>query len=263
MTEARDLSLAVIGVGHLADYTLTGLRRGGWRGELRLGPRGAAKAAELAGRCDGRVFESNADAAEGADLVLLATRPPQAVEAARSLTLTDTQTLVSVVAGLPLADLATHRGDAALARAMPVTAAEAGASPTMVYAEDPAVRAQVAGLFGLCGRAVPAAREADFDVGTALACVYGWFFELYGFLADEAEAAGLSHETALQMTLGMAEGAARVTAATGRDPHAIAEQIASPGSYTRLGLKHLEERDAFAPWVESFRLLMGKLREGR
>lgn len=262
MSDRRDLSLAAIGVGHLADYTLTGLRRGGWRGKLRLGPRGAAKAAELAERCRGTVFATNAAAAEGADLVLLATRPPQAVDAARSLDLADDQILVSVVAGLPLAGLAPHAGGAALARAMPVTAAEVGASPTMIFAEDPAALAQVAGLFGLCGAAVPAAREADFEVGTALACVYGWFFALYGHLAHEAQAAGLAPETARRMALGMAEGAARVAAETGRDPNAVAAQIASPGSFTRLGLEHLEARDAFAPWEEAFGLLMERLRDG-
>ncbi len=260
MSDPRDLSLAVIGVGHLADYTLTGLRRGGWRGALRLGPRGAAKAAELAARCDGTVFATNAAAAEGADLVLLATRPPQAVEAAQSLDLAEDQVLVSVVAGLPLAGLAPHAGGAALARAMPVTAAEVGASPSMVYAESPEAMAKIAGLFGLCGRAVPAAREADFEVGTALACVYGWFFALYAHLADEAQAAGLSPETARRMTLGMAEGAARVAAETGRKPDEITAQIASPGSFTRLGLEHLEDRGAFAPWEEAFGLLMEKLR---
>lgn len=263
MSDPKNLSLAVVGVGHLADYTLTGLRRGGWQGRLTLGPRGAAKAEELAGRCQGTVCASNAKAAEDAEVVILATRPPQALEAAASLTLHDGQILVSVVAGLPLADLAPHRGHAQLARAMPVTAAEACASPTMVYAEDPGVLERVAGLFSLCGPAVPAAREADFDVGTTLACVYGWFFALYARIAAEAEAQGLDPDAARRMTLGMAEGAARIAGERPEGPAAIADVIASPGTFTRLGLDVLEDRHAFAPWEEAMRTLMRELRKGR
>jgi pyrroline-5-carboxylate reductase len=258
MTDPRDLSLAVIGVGHLADYTVTGLRRGGWRGALRLSPRGAVKAAELAARCGGAVCADNAAAAEGAEIVILATRPPQAPEAAASLRLRPGQTLVSCVAGLALAELEPHRGGAALARAMPVTCAEVGASPTMIFPDRPAVR----GLFELCGMAVPAAQEADFDLGTTLACVYGWFFALYARVAAEAEAQGLDPQTARRLTLGLAEGAAKVALDGEATPTQIAAEIASPGSFTRLGLDRLEARDAFAPWAEAMRLLTDRLRGG-
>lgn len=257
MTDARDLTIGFVGVGHLAEYTLKGLRRGGWRGRLQLGPRNAAKAGELAAACDGTVMDSNRAAADGADLVFLATRPPQALEALAGLTLTADQTLVSVVAGLPLAEVAAGAGAAGrVVRALPVTAAEVCASPTMVHPADPTVE----GLFALTGQAVVTEREADFDGGLVLACVYGCFFALFDRLAAQAGARGMDPATARQVALGMAEGAARTGRESDADLMAIARRIGTEGSFTKDVLDHLEDSDAFTPWAEGMGILFDKLK---
>ncbi len=257
-TSNSEPAIGFIGVGALAEYTVRGLRRGGWTGQILLSPRNREVAGRLAADCDARVLVENAAVAAAADIVVLATRPANALAALGDLALAPEQTLLSVVAGLSVAELAAHAGAVGkIVRAMPVTSAEVCASPTMVYPADPMVMR----LFDHCGQAVPAAREEDFTAGTALACVYGWFFELFGQLVAAAEAAGLDPASARAMTLGMAEGAARLASEDRRPLPEIAAAIATPGTFTRLGLDVLAARDAYAPWAEAFNTLLDKLKQ--
>ncbi len=255
-------NLAVIGVGDLADYTISGIRRGGWEGDIRLSPRNADMAADLASRCDCVVAESNQAAVDGAEIVMLAVRPAKVEEAMGSITLTSDQTLLSCAAGVSmerLAAAATASGhDGRVVRAMPVNCARDGLSPTIIYPGDE----DIMEFFRHCGPVYSAKDEAEFNAGTTLACVYGWFFALYGRIARHAESFGLDPDTARSMTLAMAAGAAtRAANAEGKSLKLLTEGIANEGTFTKRGLDLFEERDSLAGWEEAMDLLMDKLRD--
>ena len=71
--------LGFIGAGHLASYTIAGLRRAGDQRDIILSPRNAEKAQQLSSQYDCRVAASNQAVVDAADIVILAVRPPQAL----------------------------------------------------------------------------------------------------------------------------------------------------------------------------------------
>lgn len=250
-------SLGFIGVGHLADYTIRGLRRGGFEGRIWLSPRNAERAATLSRDCGCEVLESNQAVADATDHVVLSVRPALGLDVLRGIRLRPGQRLISVMAGLPIDKLRPLAGGAQIFRAMPVTSAQASASPTLICPPDD----ELAALFDYAGAGVCVADEQEFEAGAVMACVYGWFFPLYGRLIADCEAAGVGSEAARKLVFGMAEGAARVAAETpAMTLEEITWEIATEGTFTRLGLEHLLQRDAFKPWSESFEKVLTALR---
>jgi pyrroline-5-carboxylate reductase len=162
-----------------------------------------------------------------------------------------------VVAGV---ETATLRGavpeELEIVRAMPVSSAQAGASPTLIYPDNAFVRE----LFDRCGNTIAVDDEDYFNQGSILACVYSWFFPLYAALIEATEGPKLPAGLSAELVMGMAEGAARLALArTDTTPQEIAAGIATDGTYSKLGLDLLRRRRAFEPWHEACKLLERKL----
>ena len=254
-------SIGFIGVGALAEYTIKGLRRGGYRGHICLSPRNRESANLLAEKFDCEVQSSNQAVVERSDYLVISTRPEHCLEALAELQFRPDQLLISVVAGI---DIDTLRGvvgsDIEIVRAMPVSSAEAGASPTVIYPHSEAVT----GLFNTCGQAITLPHESAFELGTVLACVYTWYFELFEQLIQATAGKQLSTELASELVLGMAKGAASLALADkSRTPREIATDIATEGTYSKLGLDLLKDRAAFKPWNDACQLLIEKLDRDR
>ena len=246
-----------VGVGDLAVYTVRGLRKGGHLGPILLSPRNREKVAMLQSEGVGEVMKSNQDVVDHADIVFIATRPDDCLEALAGLEFWKDQVLVSVVAGVDTATLreAVPR-DLEIVRAMPVSSAEAGASPTLIYPDNAFVRE----LFDLCGNTIAVNDEDQFDQGSILACVYSWFFSLYGALIEATRGPNLPADLSAELVMGMAQGAARLALSkAGTTPQEIAAGIATEGTYSKLGLDLLRQRQAFDPWREACKLLEQKL----
>lgn len=251
--------IGIIGVGHLADYTVRGLRHGGWTHPITLSPRGKEVGEGLARDCDCTVASDNQSVVDDVDVVILAPRPPQALEALSSVELRSDQILLSVVAGLSIAEMqAVTRSDVPIVRAIPVTSAEVGRSPNIYFPANDVVE----NILSHCGTAIVLSSEADFDAAGVLACVYGWYLKLYDELISASVAVGLDETVSRKVVLGMAEGAAAIAAAQGdQTVNAITRKIASEGSFTKRGLDHLEASDAFTPWREAHAKVFDAFRE--
>jgi pyrroline-5-carboxylate reductase len=254
-------SVGFVGVGDLALYTIRGWRRGGYRGRILLSPRNRETAGLLASECACEVAADNQAVVDGADLVVIATRPADCLAALEALEFGAGQVLVSVVAGIDSAELRrVLPADLEIVRAMPVSSAAAGASPTLIYPQHGLVRE----LFDRCGNTIAVDSEDYFNHGSILACVYSWFFALYGELIEATQGPGLPAELSAELVLGMAQGAARLALTeSGSSPRQIAAAIATDGTYSKLGLDLLEDREAFAPWHEACELLAQKLAANR
>ena len=245
--------IGFIGVGDLAVYTTRGLRRGNCDSPIVLSPRNREKAALLQREGIGEVMEDNQQVVDHADIVVIATRPRDCLGALSDVELRQDQVLVSVVAGV---DIETLRevvpGTVEIVRAMPVSSAAAGASPTLVYPANAAVLE----LFDHCGEAIATEREAYFDQGSILACVYSWYFALFEELIASVEGPDLPRELASRLVTGMAKGAAELALENAhRSPGEIAAGIATEGTFSRQGLDLLRQRKAFPPWREACELL--------
>lgn len=249
--------LGFVGVGELALYTIEGLRNGGFQGSILLSPRNRESAAWLAANRDCTVAQSNQAVVDGCSHLFLATRPADSLACLDALSFRVGQTLVSVVAGQSL-ELLGHHVDTAvrIVRAMPVSAARAGASPTLVCPPD----VDVAALFEHCGEAIEVEDESAFALGSVLACVYCWNFTLFETLIEATQSAGLSQQLSSRLVVGMARGAAELALANpATPPGEIAEAIATEGTFSKQGLDLLKTTGAFDPWRQAFELLEAQL----
>ena len=250
-------SVGFIGVGDLAEYTIKGLRTGGFEGAVYLCPRNREMSAHLASTYDCEVLESNQAVADASECLIISTRPTHCLDALRALSFEPGQLLVSVVAGMQLTALyGVVPDNVNIVRTMPVSSAQVGASPTLVHPAHPAVEA----LFNYCGNSISVETEAAFDQGSVLACVYTWYFALFEQLMQSTSANGvLPPDKAQQLVLGMARGAAGMALHKTESPGEIADAIASEGTFSKLGLELLQQQSAFEPWDEACKLLIQRL----
>lgn len=250
-------TIGFIGVGELALYTIKGVRRGGYQGRILLSPRNKKTALQLAGNYQCEVMQDNQSVADNSDYVVISTRPADCLAALSALEFKPGQVLVSVVAGIEVAQLRTVVPAALdIVRAMPVSSAEASASPTLIYPDNGFVRA----FFDYCGNSIVVDEEAIFTQGSVLACVYSWFFSLYEALIQSTQGPALPAKLSAELVMGMAKGAAEL--ALSRDdisPAEIVEGIATEGTFSKLGLDLLEQKAAFEPWREACELLQNRL----
>lgn len=250
-------TLGFIGVGDLAEYTITGLRRGGYKGNILLSPRNAAMSANLASDWQCKVMKSNQDVIDNCEYFFLSTRPADCLGALDELNLSSDHQIISVVAGVTIAQIREIVGELVnIIRAMPVTCARALASPTLVYPSNPAVNQ----LFDICGNAIVADNEEGFNQGSIVACVYTWYFELFNELINACSSSSLSRKMSSELVLGMAKGAASLAIQDKyNDPGEIAEAIATEGTFSKLGLDILKQEAAFKPWVMACNELKSRL----
>ena len=149
--------------------------------------------------------------------------------------------------------------DVEIVRVMPVSSAEAGFSPTLVYPQHETV----CDLFQRCGRAIVVDEERHSDQGTILACVYSWYFALFDRLIETTGGENLPTEVAAELVAGMARGAADLALSRPADtPAQIADEIATAGTYSRLGLDSLRDNNAFDAWQRACELLQARLAAG-
>jgi pyrroline-5-carboxylate reductase len=250
-------TIGFIGVGELALYTIRGVRLGGYEGRILLSPRNREKARLLASQHGCEVQEDNQSVIDLCDCVVIATRPADCLQTLSSLEFKPGQLLISVVAGIEVEQLReVLPGDLEIVRAMPVSSAEAGSSPTLIYPDNISVR----DFFDFCGNTIAVDNEAWFTQGSVLACVYCWFFSLYEELIQATTGPDLPAALSAELVMGMAKGAAeQALAKTEISPGDIAESIATEGTFSKLGLDLLQQKSAFEPWGEACELLQKQL----
>ena len=162
----------------------------------------------------------NEAVATGYDLIILAVKPQDlpAVYATAGGKLRDPQTLLSIVARVPIATLTDGFGHQAVIRAMPNLPAQIGAGMT-VWTHTPAVsaphRAAAESILTAIGETHYAADEASLDMATALS----GSGPAYAFLALEALTdagvyIGLPQDLARRLALQSAQDAMSMAAQT-------------------------------------------------
>jgi pyrroline-5-carboxylate reductase len=118
----------------------------------------------------------------------------------------------------------------------------------------------VSEFFNCCGTSIVTDKEAYFNQGSVLACVYCWFFSLYQELIQATQGPELPAELSAELVMGMAKGAAELALdSKNTSPGEIAKDIATEGTFSKLGLDLLEQQVAFEPWREACKLLQKQL----
>lgn len=239
--------IAFVGGGNMA-LALTTRLADVWRGGIAV----ADPAAEQRARFPASVAttDDNAEAARGADVVVLAVKP-QVLEAAAQQAapaLGEHALVVSIAAGVPLAAVERWtRGAAGAARpvvrCMPNTPALLGAGITGLVANpqvSAAGRRTAEAIMATAGDTVWFESDAELDAVTAISgSGPAYFFRVMEALAQAGEELGLAPPVAKRLATATAAGAAAM--ARDEDPAVLRERVTSPGGTTQRALSILAE----------------------
>ena len=188
------------------------------------------------------------DASAGSfDIILLALKPQQ-LPTLRDGPLAGhaPRLLVSILAGVEEASLATLCDAGAVVRAMPNLPVAIGQGVTALYSSrtDAAMRDTLTAMMQPLGLVEWIADEAQFDDVTALAgCGPGFVFRFADALAKAGAALGLPADQSARLALATLYGSARMAAEADVSPAVLADRVASPGGSTRQGLDVLDRPD--------------------
>lgn len=185
-----------------------------------------------------RAAASNAEAVDGADVVLLTVKP-NIVETACSEVAGNigNALVISVAAGITLGSLQTWLGDhGAVVRCMPNTPALEGQGMTGAYPGPAVSNAQkelAAQVLGAVGSLIWVPAESDLDAVTAVSgSGPAYFFLLMELMQKSAQELGLAPEVARQLVVKTALGAATMVDRRDDDVAALREAVTSPGGTT-------------------------------
>jgi len=245
-------TIGFIGGGNMAAALIGGLIADGMPPErLLVADPDPEKGKALASRFGITLVESNGEAADRADVLVLAVKPQQlqsvAREMAPSLSSPGGPLLISIAAGIRTDTLLSWLGDVRLAvvRTMPNTPAMIQVGATALFAASGVSAAQrdtAEQIMRAVGVVIWVDDEALMDAVTA---VSGSGPAYYFLIMEAMEAAaielGLPADAAHLLTLQTALGAARMALESPDDPATLRTKVTSPGGTTEAALQRLED----------------------
>ncbi len=246
--------LVVLGGGRMGEALVAGLIASGWApaGALAVVEERADQRLGLAERHPGLGVTEAVPAGDG---LVLAVKPSEAERAARAAAGIGFERVLSIVAGLTLAQLEGWLGGGVgVVRAMANTPALIGAGAAAI-AGGAAASGQTLdwaeGILGAVGTVVRLP-EHQLDAVTGLSGSGPAYLCLVAeALVEAGVAAGLSREVSRSLSLQTLLGSARLLAETGQEPEVWRAAVTSPGGTTAAGLRVLESRATRSAFIEA------------
>jgi pyrroline-5-carboxylate reductase len=261
--------VAILGCGKIGEALVAGLLSSGWRapGEVVVTARRQERADELRARHGIEATLANADAVNGAELVVVAVKPQDidALMAEIGALLTPEQTVLSVAAAIPTSAIEAHVASGVpVVRAMPNT-------PATVHE----------GIAGLCAGAhaseehLALAEECLSHLGAvvrlperymdAVTAVSGSGPAYFALLAEAMIEAGillgLSREISTQLVVQTMLGTGVLLRDEKMHPVELREAVTSPGGTTIRAIHELEQAGVRAAFLNAIQAAMVRSRE--
>ena len=244
--------IAFLGGGNMAASLIAGLRHAGWAGaDIVVVDRNADKRDALHARHEVATAASIADADLDVDVVMLAVKPQvmdEAIADLRGALGTRRPLAISIAAGIPLSVLNLWLGaDIPCIRTMPNTPSQLGVGATGLYAPPSithAARDLADRIMATAGINVWVEQESDIDTIIATSgSGPAYYFAFMEAMIDAAVDMGLSRESAKQLVLQTALGAARMACESGDDPATLRTKVISKGGTTAEALAQFQQAD--------------------
>ncbi|PWE44081.1 pyrroline-5-carboxylate reductase [Pseudomonas prosekii] len=239
--------IAFIGAGNMAASLIGGMRAKGLdAAHIRASDPGADTRARVSAEHGIEVFADNAEAIEGADVVVLAVKPQamKAVCEAIRPSLKPHQLVVSIAAGITCASMKNWLGAQPIVRCMPNTPAllRQGVSGLYATAEvDAEQRQQAQELLSAVGLALWLDEEQQLDAVTAVSgSGPAYFFLLIEAMTAAGVKLGLPADIAAQLTVQTALGAAHMAVASDVDAAELRRRVTSPAGTTEAAIKSFQ-----------------------
>lgn len=247
--------IAFLGCGSMNGAILTGLLAGGMDpAAVTATVRRAGRAEELAARHGLRVLagednpQANAQAAEGADVVVLGVKPVGTAALAREIAgvLSPGTIVISIAAGVSLAQLeAALNPGQPVVRAMPNTPARLGRGVIALSrgaAADDAVMAAATAVLAPSGTVLEVPGDQIDLVSAISGSGPAYAFYLAEAMAAAARDFGIDADTALLMARETVAGAGALLAEPGADPTALRQAVSSPNGTTERAIAVFDEQ---------------------
>ncbi len=227
------------------------LQAGGDTGAVHVGSPSAATRQRLEKEFGIRTHADNAEAVDGAGIVVLAVKPQVLPGVCRELgpALAGSRPLVvSVAAGIRTDQIAQWLdGDAAIVRVMPNTPALIGAGAHGLYANarvDGEQRRDAESVLAGSGICEWIDDETLMDTVTGISgSAPAYFFLMVEALEDAAVAHGLDRESARRLAAQTCLGAGRMMMESGEAPAELRRRVTSPNGTTQAALDSLAGDD--------------------
>ena len=261
--------IAILGAGRIGEALIQGLLSSGWRkpSDLTASARREERVAELRERHGIAATQSNAEAAAGAALVVIAVKPQDIDSLLGEIgpLIQPEQTVLTIAAAIPTTAIERHLTDnVPVVRAMPNT-------PSTVHE----------GIAGLCAGAhageehLTLAEEALLHLGgvvrvsephmDAVTAVSGSGPAYFALLAEAMIEAGillgLAREIATQLVVQTMLGTAKQLRDEKMHPVELREMVTSPGGTTIAAIRELEQAGVRAAFLNAIQAAMERSKE--
>jgi pyrroline-5-carboxylate reductase len=261
--------VAVLGAGTIGEALISGLLSSGWRRaeEIVATGRREERVAELREQLGVEATLSNAEAAAGAALVVIAVKPQDFDVLLGEIgpVVRPEQTVLSVAAAIPTAAIEQH-----LAEGVPVVRAMPNAPATVhegiagmcagAHAEEPNLALAEEALAHL--GAVVRVPEPYMDAVTAVSGSGPAYFALLSEAMIEAGILlGLGREVSTQLVVQTMLGTAKLLRDRHVHPVELRERVTSPGGTTIRAVRELEQAGVRAAFLNAIQAAMDRSRE--
>ncbi|USR79913.1 pyrroline-5-carboxylate reductase [Arcanobacterium pinnipediorum] len=250
-------TLGFIGAGSMASAIMNGLVSSGTPGEqIIFSRRNADAGAQLATELRARFTTDNTEVAAASQILVLAVKPYLIGSVLDEISphLSPDTLLVSVAAGVSLADIASHApANQPIVRAMPNVNSHISMGMTGLCPNDFVSSTQFAdveALFGAIGE-VATLPEHLFSAFSAIAgCSPAWTYTYIDALARAALAEGMTKREAVRVAAQAVLGSAQMVldSLDSAVPAELVDRVTSPGGTTIAGLLAMEDA-GFSPAV--------------
>ncbi|MGH9172425.1 MAG: pyrroline-5-carboxylate reductase [Acidimicrobiales bacterium] len=247
------MKLAVVGGGRMGRALVGGLLRSGWlmADDITVVELVAEARSELAERFPGVPIATSCGEADAA---VLAVKPADAEVAARAVAGAGVPRVLSIMAGITIAELEPWCGSAVVLRAMPNVPAVLGSGASGLAGggrageEDFAWAEAVLSSFGVVAR-MP---EKLLDAVTGLSgSGPAYVFLIAEALVEAGVAQGLDRDVSELLVTATLLGSARLLSETGERAETLRASITSPGGTTAAGLRVLEAHRTRSALIEA------------
>ena len=240
--------IGVVGCGVMAEAMLAGLLAKGLVAPDHVvcsHPR-EDRRADLAARHGVATVASNADAARGADVVLLGIKPqvlPRVIPELRGV-LTEEQLLISILAGATTRALSQGLAHPAVVRAMPNTPSQIGRGVNVWFATEavtPAGKQRTQAMLAALGREFEVHDERQVAMATALSGTGPtYIFMFIEALTDAGVHMGFPRHLARELVLDTLVGSAEFALQSGKHVAELRDMVTSPGGTSAEALYQME-----------------------
>lgn len=251
----------------MGEALVAGLLAAGWEpDEITLCVRRMDRGDELAHKTGCGVSLDIAESVGGSDVVVVAVKPRDVSDVVKELAgaLTDSQTVVSLAAGVTTQTYEGQLGDVPVIRAMPNTPALVGEGVTGIAPGNSAHTEHLDLARTVLG-AVGSVRIMEETLMDAVTAVSGtgpaYVFLLAEALTEAAMREGLPRDVAENFVHQTIRGAGHLLTETGKTPARLRHEVTSPGGTTAAAIHVLEEKGFRAVVEDAVRAAAERARE--